>query len=142
MAKLFSLDIVTPEKKVFEGSVFSLSAPGTEGEFGVLAGHAPFATVLAPGVVALKHEDGREEMLAVSGGYIEVDGEKAVLLVETADREGEVDVEKIRKKKDEHEKLLKARDRKDVDYDVIQASLMKEMSRLKSIEMLQKRKRV
>jgi len=142
MAKSFSIDIVTPEKKVFEGSVLSVMAPGIEGEFGVLAGHAPFATVLAPGVVTLKHEDGKEEMMAVSGGYIEVKGDKVILLVESADRAGEVDVEKIKRRKEEKERLLKAKDKKDIDYDAIQAALMQEMSRLKAVEILQKRKKV
>lgn len=142
MEKTFNIDIVTPEKKVFEGEAVSIAAPGIEGEFGVLRGHAPFATVLAPGVVTLKYYGGKEELMAVSGGYIEVTPGKVILLVETADRPGEVDVEKIKRSQKEKENLLKARDRKDVDYDAMQAELFKEMSRLKAVEMLRKRKKV
>ncbi|HDQ25359.1 MAG TPA: ATP synthase F1 subunit epsilon [bacterium] len=142
MAKTFELSIVTPEKKVFEGKVVSLAAPGIEGEFGVLAQHAPFATVLAPGVVDIKHEDGRREMMAVSGGYIEVAAGKAVLLVETAERPEEIDVDTLKRRKAEHEKMLKARNREDIDYDALQAQLLNEISRLKAIEILEKRKRV
>ncbi len=141
MAKLMHIDLVTPEKKVFEGSIRSITAPGIDGEFGVLPEHAPFATVLAPGVVEIGHEDGRHELIAVSGGYIEVTREKVILLVETAERPDEIDVETVRRRKEEQEKLLKAKDKKDVDYDSIQIALIREMKRLKAVELLNKRKK-
>ena len=142
MANLIHIDIVTPEKKVFEGVIRSLTAPGLEGEFGVLPGHAPFATILAPGVVSFKNEQNEEELMAVSGGYIEVTGEKIILLVESADREGEFDVEKIKKRKEEKERLLKAKASNDVDYDKIHTQLLQEMARLKAVQLLNKRKKV
>lgn len=141
MAKLMNIDIVTPEKRIFEGKIRSLEAPGIDGEFGVLPEHAPFATVLAPGVVELFYEDGKKEMMAVSGGYVEVTREKVILLVETAEKAGEVDIEILKRRKEEKEKMLKAKDKKDVDYDAIQIALIKEMSRLKAAEMLNRRKR-
>jgi F-type H+-transporting ATPase subunit epsilon len=141
MAKLLSIDIVTPEKKIFEGKIRSIIAPGIDGEFGVLPDHTPFATILAPGVVTISLEDGKNELLAVSGGYVEVTREKVILLVETAERPEEVDIETVKRRKEEKEKLLRAKDRKDVDYDAIQISLMKEMSRLKALELLSKRKK-
>jgi F-type H+-transporting ATPase subunit epsilon len=141
MAKLLSLDIVTPEQRVFEGLVKELTAPGTNGEFGVLPNHAPFATALQPGVVSIIKESGERELMAVSGGYIEVAGDKVVLLVETAEREGEIDVETIKRRKDEKERMLKSKAKEDVDYDMLQASLMNEIARLKSVELLQRRKK-
>ena len=141
MAKHIHIDIVTPEKKIFEGQIRSIVAPGIDGEFGVLPDHAPFATVLAPGVVELTDEDGKKELMAVSGGYIEVTREKVILLVETAERPEEVDVETLKRRKEEKEKLLRAKDKKDVDYDAIQIALIKEISRLKAAEMLNRRKR-
>ena len=142
MAKTLKLDIVTPEKKVFEGEALSITAGGIEGEFGILPGHAPFATVLAPGVVIIKHEGGNEEMMAVSGGYIEVTAEKVILLVESAEKEEDVDVEKIKRRADEKKKLLQSRGKGDLDYDKIQVELMMELSRLKAVEILQRRKKV
>jgi F-type H+-transporting ATPase subunit epsilon len=142
MAKLINIDIVTPDKKVFEGKIRGLVAPGIDGEFGVLPDHAPFATVLAPGVVEITTEDGKKDLMAVSGGYVEVTREKVILLVETAERPGEVDLDTLKRRKDEQEKMLKAKDKKDVDYDAIQIALIKEMSRLKAAEILNRRKRV
>ncbi len=142
MAKLLSIDIVTPEKTIYQGKIKGIIAPGIDGEFGVLPDHTPFATMLAPGVVTLAHEDGKSEMMAVSGGYVEVTREKVILLVETAERPEEVDIGTIKRRKEEKEKLLHAKDRKDVDYDAIQIALLKELSRLKAVEILNKRKKV
>ncbi len=137
-----NLDIVTPEKKVFSGEVRSIVAPGIEGEFGVLPGHAPFATVISAGVVEIKSKDGTVEMLAVSGGYIEVTSDKVVLLVESADTGDEASAEEARKRKEQQEKLLKDKTVQDTDYEKIQAALQREIMRMKAIEILRKKKKV
>lgn len=141
MAKFLNISVVTPEKKIFEGKISSLVAPGIEGEFGVLPEHTPFSTVLKPGVVGYKKEDGSEEMLAVSGGYIEVTRDKIILLVETAEKPEEIDIETIKRRKEEKEKLLKSKSKKDIDYDLIQTELLKEIAKLKAAEILERRKR-
>jgi len=137
-----NLDIVTPEKKVFSGEVKSITAPGIEGEFGVLPGHAPFATVISAGVVEIKPKDGHDEMMAVSGGYIEVTREKVVLLVESADTGDEASMEEARKRKEQQEKLLKGKTAQDTDYEKLQAALQREIMRMRAIEILQKKKKV
>ncbi|MCX8093345.1 MAG: ATP synthase F1 subunit epsilon, partial [Candidatus Goldbacteria bacterium] len=134
MVKFLNINIETPEKKIFEGKILSLVAPGIEGEFGVLPEHTPFVTVLKPGVVSFKKEDGNIEMLAVSGGYIEVTRDKVILLVETAERPEEIDIETIKRRKEEKEKLLKSKSKKDIDYDMIQSELLKEIAKLKAAE--------
>ncbi|MCX7698223.1 MAG: ATP synthase F1 subunit epsilon, partial [Candidatus Goldbacteria bacterium] len=134
MAKFLKINIETPEKKIFEGKILFLVAPGIEGEFGVLPEHTPFVTVLKPGVVSFKKEDGNIEMLAVSGGYIEVTRDKIILLVETAERPEEIDIETIKRRKEEKEKLLKSKSKKDIDYDMIQSELLKEIAKLKAAE--------
>ena len=141
MVKFLNISVVTPEKKIFDGKISSLIAPGIEGEFGVLPEHAPFSTMLKPGVVSYKKEDGSEEMLAVSGGYIEVTGDKIIFLVETAEKPEEIDIETVKRRKEEKEKLLKSKSAKDVDYDLIQTELLREISRLKYEEILEKRRR-
>jgi F-type H+-transporting ATPase subunit epsilon len=140
MAKLMAIDIVTPEKKVFEGNIREMIAPGLEGEFGVLPEHAPFATILQPGVVTIFKEDGSQDLIAVSGGYIEVTREKVVLLVETAEFPEELDLAAVKRRKEEKERLLKSKRKGDQDYDAIQASLMSEISRLRAMELLQRKK--
>jgi len=66
------ISIVTPLGKIYEGKIKEATFPGVEGEFGVLEGHAPLVTNLKPGVISLKKENGKEEIIAVNWGYVEV----------------------------------------------------------------------
>ncbi len=78
------LQIITPEKILFSGEVEMVTAPGSEGEFGVLKGHAPFISTLKSGEIVAQLENGREERFAVESGVAEVTPERCVLLVEQA----------------------------------------------------------
>ena len=86
-----NLSIVTPRGTVIDESVDDVVAPGTEGEFGVLPGHAPFLAAIREGVVRYQ-SGGRPHYLAVSTGFAEVAGDHVVLLARTVggDREGGV----------------------------------------------------
>ena len=59
----FHFDLVSPEKLLFSGEVDQVDVPGSEGDFGVLAGHAPLVTTLRPGILVM-YRDGRR----VAGG--------------------------------------------------------------------------
>jgi F-type H+-transporting ATPase subunit epsilon len=83
MAIEFHLDIVMPAKNVFSGNVVSVTAPGSEGQFQVLAGHAPFLSTLATGDVRIDLADKSQKVFKVSGGFFEVSANKAMLLVES-----------------------------------------------------------
>ena len=81
-AKLhFSL--VSPERELFSGEVDQVDAPGTEGDFGVLAGHAPFMTTLKEGQVRV-YETGRVRTFQVRGGFADVTAEGLTVLAEHA----------------------------------------------------------
>ena len=67
-----TIDIVTPLGRIFQGEIKEATFPGIEGEFGVLEGHAPLITNLQPGVITIKKSDGKEEMIAINWGYVEV----------------------------------------------------------------------
>jgi len=66
------ISIVTPLGKIYEGEVKEATFPGIEGEFGVLDGHSPLITNLKPGLISLKKENGKEEVIAINWGYVEV----------------------------------------------------------------------
>ncbi len=83
MASEFHLDIVTPAKSVFSGNVVSVTAPGSEGQFQVLAGHAPFLSALTAGEVRIDLADKSQKTYKISGGFFEVSANKAMLLVES-----------------------------------------------------------
>lgn len=78
------LNIITPEKILFSGDVAMVTAPGTEGDFGVLSGHAPFISTLKAGEIVVTNESGKEERIAIDGGVAEVTPERCTLLIEQA----------------------------------------------------------
>ena len=77
------VEIVTPMGKIFEGDVKEVVFPGSEGEFGVLDGHAPLITTLSPGTITIK-QDSKEEVIAINWGYVEVNPDKVNVLVDDA----------------------------------------------------------
>ncbi len=78
----FSLAIQTPAEPVFEGEVESLLAPGTEGYLGVLAHHAPLITGLKPGQLELTLPDGAVQGYFITGGFLEVSQNRAIVLAD------------------------------------------------------------
>jgi len=92
MAATYTVDLLTPEKTVLSAEVVSMVAPGSEGFLGVLANHAPLITALRPGPLTLRHPDGRVEVLSVSGGFLEVSRNRAVVLADAVERPEEIDV--------------------------------------------------
>jgi F-type H+-transporting ATPase subunit epsilon len=67
----FHFDLVSPEKVLFSGEVSQVDVPGSEGDFGVLAGHAPLVTTLRPGVLVI-YSEREAQRIVVDGGFAEV----------------------------------------------------------------------
>ena len=86
----FRFDLVSPEKLLFSGEVNQVDVPGTEGEFGVLAGHAPLVTTLRPGILVI-HGEGGAERIVVNGGFAEVGANGLTVLADMAVPEEEFD---------------------------------------------------
>jgi F-type H+-transporting ATPase subunit epsilon len=79
----FQFNLVSPEKLLFTGEVTQVDVPGSEGDFGVLAAHAPFVTTLRPGILVIYREDGALRV-AVSGGFAEVSDAGLTVLADVA----------------------------------------------------------
>jgi|SRR6516164_6085716 F-type H+-transporting ATPase subunit epsilon len=86
----FRFDLVSPEKLLFSGEVNQVDVPGAEGEFGVLAGHAPLVTTLRPGILVI-HGEGGAERIVVNGGFAEVGANGLTVLADMAVPEEEFD---------------------------------------------------
>ena len=85
------LEILTAERSLFQGNVDAVTAPGAEGELGILPHHAALMTALQPG--ELRYRTGGEEtQLAVTGGFMEVTATRVVVLADAAERVDEIDV--------------------------------------------------
>jgi F-type H+-transporting ATPase subunit epsilon len=83
-------ELVSPEKLVFSGEVEQVDVPGAEGDFGVLAGHAPMVTTLRPGVLTVKAAGG-EQKIVVLGGFAEVSASGLTILADTAEAVADFD---------------------------------------------------
>ncbi|MEK9659883.1 MAG: F0F1 ATP synthase subunit epsilon [Chloroflexota bacterium] len=84
------LEIVTAERALFSGEVDAVAAPGIEGQLGILQHHAALMTVLAPGELRYR-TGGQETYLSVSGGFMEVSGERVTVLADAAEHVDEID---------------------------------------------------
>jgi F-type H+-transporting ATPase subunit epsilon len=87
----FTFRLVTPQRLVLETEIVALEAPGSEGYLGVLAHHAPLITALRPGRLELRSVSGETRSYAVSGGFLEVSGNRATVLADTAEEAGAID---------------------------------------------------
>lgn len=79
----FDFDLVSPERLVFSGKVEQVDVPGSEGEFGVLADHAPAVAMLRPGILVV-HAGGAPQRIVVSGGFAEVSASGLTVLADLA----------------------------------------------------------
>lgn len=107
----FQLEIVTPEKTVYSGEVESLRAPGTEGGFGVLAGHHPMLASLRIGEMVFSEGEQGPKSVAIGGGFAEVQRDRVTVLAETAEFAQDIDVSRAEASMDRaRERLAQKRD--------------------------------
>jgi F-type H+-transporting ATPase subunit epsilon len=86
----FHFDLVSPARLVFAGDVTQVDVPGIEGDFGVLAGHAPFVAIVKPGFLTV-HGAGEPQRFVVLGGFAEVSTEGLTVLADAASTVADVD---------------------------------------------------
>jgi len=78
------LEIITPDKKVYEGEVKLIQLPGSKGGFEILKNHAPIISTLEKGVIKIKDQNNEEQLFEVDGGVVENKANKIIVLVESA----------------------------------------------------------
>ena len=133
----FNLTIVSAERKIFEGEVKQIQATGVEGELGILPGHTPLLTAIKPEIVKFTLQDGNEEVIYVSGGFLEVQPNIVTVLADVAIRGSELDAERIREAKRKAEENIVSH-ASDVDHDLLVAKLSKELAKLRAYELTEK----
>lgn len=104
---MLKLEIVTPEKRVVDETVDSVTVPTLTGEAGILPNHAPLISVLKPGILTFTNK-GTTERLAVAGGFVEVSLDKVSVMTDSAENPAEINVDAARGEKDAAEKALAA----------------------------------
>ena len=110
MADKIHFDLVSPERLLLSEDVDMVTLPGSEGYFGVLAGHAPVISTLRPGVIEVKGGETPDLRLFVRGGFAEVDGKKVIVLAEEAIPMADFDVAALDQRiRDTEEDLVAAK---------------------------------
>jgi F-type H+-transporting ATPase subunit epsilon len=122
------LDVVTAERLVYSEEVDLLLAPGIDGQLGILPNHAPLMTILSPGeLTAQKGDSGI--CWAISGGFLEVQPFRIIVLADTAERDDEIDMERAEEAKRRAEERLKERTA-ELDVSRAEAALQRSLVRL------------
>jgi F-type H+-transporting ATPase subunit epsilon len=126
----FDIEVVAVDRKVYAGQAVSVVIPGADGYFGVLSGHAPLIASLGVGMVTITPPGGQPVLLAISGGFAEVNQDHVTILAETAELAQEIDIERAR------QALERARGRlagaeEGIDIDRARAALMRALNRLR-----------
>ncbi len=127
----FQLEIVTPEKTLYSGTVEHVRAPGIDGGFGVLSGHHPMVSALGIGQLRIREEGGDERMAAVNGGFAEVVSDQLTVLAETAELADSIDRTRAEEARDRARDRLKTRRDPEVDIERAEAALARAINRLR-----------
>ena len=103
---MLKLEIVTPEKKIFDGTVESVTVPTATGEAGILPSHAPLISALKPGILSYSNK-GAVERMAVAGGFVEVSNDSVSVLVDAAETAAEIDAAAAHADRELNERALR-----------------------------------
>jgi F-type H+-transporting ATPase subunit epsilon len=130
MANTILLEVVTPDRLVFSEPVEFFSVRGGGGELGVLPGHIPLFTTVAPGLLHYK-VNGVEHIVTVLGGFLNVQPDKATVLADAAERGEEIDAARAKLAKERAEAQLSK-----VNEAVAQSALERALVRLRAVELV------
>lgn len=106
MADLFKLQIITPERRFYEGDASMVELSTTEGDIGVYRNHIPLTAIIAPGVLKI-HEEGGVKEAALISGFIEILPEKITIMAEVAEWPDEIDANRAEEARIRAERRLK-----------------------------------
>ena len=132
-----NLDIVSAEASLFSGLVSYLSVSGQEGDLGITPGHTPLLTPIKPGMVQLVKQDGGEEVIYISGGFLEVQPSGVTVLADTAIRGQDLDQAKAEDAKRAAEEQM-SNPSSDIDFALVTAQLAQAVAQLRAIKLTRK----
>ena len=95
MAEAFQFELVSPERLVMSEAVEEVVVPGADGDFGVLAGHAPFMSTVRPGFIDVKHTSGDVSKIYIQGGFADTGPAGLTILAEQAIPAADLKAEEI-----------------------------------------------
>lgn len=126
-----SFEITTPERIVYKDEVDQITLPTEMGEITILPNHIPLVSVLRPGEMRII-KNGQETVLAVAGGFIEVEPKnRVIVLADNAERVEEINIERAEAARKRAEELMKEKSVQDVEYTALASQLERELARLR-----------
>jgi F-type H+-transporting ATPase subunit epsilon len=132
MPESFQLTVLTPVRTLLDERVESVVAPGSEGYLGVLANHAPLITALIPGKLTVRLAGGETRIFALSGGFLEVSANRAVILADAMEEPGQIDVDRAKRAAERARERLRDIAGK-LDVERAQAALARALNRVKVV---------
>ena len=139
MPPRLQVDIVTVERVVFTGEADMVIAPGELGELGILPSHTPLMTSLTAGELVVR-DGARDEILAISGGFIEVRPDHVIILADQAERAEDIDIRRAQEARKRAEEQLKERRPSGTEADHAEIALRRALVRLSVAEKVKTRK--
>ena len=130
MGMTIHVDVVSADREIYSGKSEMVIAPAVEGEVGIMPGHSPLVTRLTPGEVRVQHEGKDEEVLFVSGGFLEVQPSVVTILADTAERAPDIDAAEAEAAKRRAEQALEEQT-SDMELARAKAELMEATARLR-----------
>lgn len=126
------LKIVTPEKVIYDGEIDELIIPTATGEIAVLPHHIDLLTLITPGEMTIKHK-GKEQHVALTGGFLQIEKDTLTLLSDYAIRSEEIDIKKAQEAQKRAEETLKKKgDLSERDFAVAEAEMRRAILELKA----------
>jgi F-type H+-transporting ATPase subunit epsilon len=122
MADRIHLEVITPERKVFEAEVDRVEVPGLDGELGILPGHTEMVSQLKPAGLLTYHIDEQKGEMAISDGFVEVTPDRVIVLANYAARPEDIDLSSALKLRENAELQLQ-RAMSDPDIDIVRATI-------------------
>jgi F-type H+-transporting ATPase subunit epsilon len=135
------VDVVAAERVVYSEDVDVVIAPGVEGQLGILPHHAPLMTILQAGELVVR-KGGEEDVLAISGGFLEVRPDRVIILADTAERAEEIDISRAEAAKQRAEQRLADRRAPGLDEARCEAALRRAVARLTVAEKVRRRRKL
>ena len=123
------LEIITAERQVFSDEVDMVVAPGIDGQLGILPRHAPLMTMLKPGELTVRKAGEEDMYVAVSGGFMEVLGNRVSILGDACERSDEIDEERAQQAVQRAQERLASRS-EDMELERVMASLRRAQVRV------------
>jgi F-type H+-transporting ATPase subunit epsilon len=135
------LDIVTMERVVLSEQVNAISAPGIDGDLGILPRHTPLITALREGVLHY-YKDGVQHEFAIGGGFAEIRPDHVIILADSAERADEIDEQRAEAARQRAQRALQETPRSDAEFACLERALRRAEVRLKVARRRQRAARV